>query len=94
MVAKRVPLDGGGYNVDHTASVFMMDSKGRFSGLIDYHENEEMALQKMRRLAACSRGRLVSGEILMAGRNQLRSAKGAEPPSEAGRKQPIHRFGV
>lgn len=51
VVAKKVELDGGGYNVDHTASVFMMDSKGRFAGLIDYHENEEMALQKMRRLA-------------------------------------------
>ncbi len=51
VVAKKVELDGGGYNVDHTASVFMMDSKGHFAGLIDYHENEEMALQKMRRLA-------------------------------------------
>lgn len=51
VVATRVPLDGGGYNVDHTASVFMMDAKGRFAGLIDYHENESMALQKMRRLA-------------------------------------------
>ncbi len=51
VITKKVELDGGGYNVDHTASVFMMDSKSRFTGLIDYHENEATALQKMRRLA-------------------------------------------
>lgn len=51
VIARKVALDGGGYNVDHTASVFMMDARGRFAGLIDYHENEAMALQKMRRLA-------------------------------------------
>jgi protein SCO1/2 len=50
VVAKKVPLAGGGYNVDHTASVFMMDSAGRFAGLIDHHESEEMAVAKMRRL--------------------------------------------
>jgi protein SCO1/2 len=49
-VAKKVPLAGGGYNVDHTASVFMMDSAGRFAGLIDHHESQEMAVAKMRRL--------------------------------------------
>jgi protein SCO1 len=52
VMTKTTPTEGGGYNVDHTASTFMMDSNGRFSGLIDYHENEAMALQKMRRLAA------------------------------------------
>jgi protein SCO1/2 len=52
VVARKAPLDGGGYNVDHTASVFMMDSNGRFAGAIDYHENYEMALAKMQRLLA------------------------------------------
>lgn len=52
VVAKKAPLAGGGYNVDHTASVFMMDSQGRFAGLIDHHESEEMAIAKMRKLAA------------------------------------------
>jgi protein SCO1/2 len=52
VVARKAQLDGGGYNVDHTASVFMMDSNGRFAGAIDYHENNEMALAKMRRLIA------------------------------------------
>jgi protein SCO1 len=49
VVAKKVPTENG-YNVDHTASVFLMDANGRFAGLIDYHEAEEMALAKMRRL--------------------------------------------
>lgn len=52
VVAKKAPLAGGGYNVDHTASVFMMDSAGKFAGLIDHHESEEMALAKMRKLVA------------------------------------------
>ena len=51
VVARKVGLDSGGYNVDHTASVFMMDSKGYFAGLIDYHESENMVLQKMKRLS-------------------------------------------
>ena len=51
-VARKVPQSGGGYTVDHTASVYMIDSAGRFAGLIDYHEDEQMALAKMRRLAA------------------------------------------
>ena len=49
--ARRIPLEGGSYSVDHTASVFMMDSAGRFIGSIDYHENDETAIRKMQRLA-------------------------------------------
>ncbi|MGL4634562.1 MAG: SCO family protein [Beijerinckiaceae bacterium] len=51
-IAKKAPLASGGYNVDHTASMFMMDSTGKFAGMIDHHESEQMALAKMRRLAA------------------------------------------
>ena len=47
---KKVPLASGGYTIDHTASTIMMDRNGRFVGLIDYHENDETALAKMRRL--------------------------------------------
>lgn len=50
-VGKRVETSSG-YNVDHTASVYMIGSDGRFMGLIDYHEAEEMAIAKMRRLLA------------------------------------------
>ena len=46
-----VPTSGDGYTVDHTASMFMMDSQGRFIGTIDFHEDREMALAKIRRLA-------------------------------------------
>lgn len=51
-VGRKVPQPGGGYSVDHTASVYMIDSAGRFAGLIDHHEDEQMAIAKMRRLAA------------------------------------------
>ena len=27
---KKVPLDGGGYTMDHTALVYLMDKEGRF----------------------------------------------------------------
>ena len=45
------PTSGDGYSVDHTATMFMMDSKGRFVGTIDFHENRDMALAKIRRLS-------------------------------------------
>jgi protein SCO1/2 len=48
-VGKRVETSGG-YNVDHTASVYMIGADGRFLGLIDHHEAEEMAIAKIRRL--------------------------------------------
>lgn len=49
-VARKVPRADGGYTIDHTASVFMMDGDGRFAGMIDYHEAEDGALRKMKRL--------------------------------------------
>lgn len=45
-----VPLDGGGYNVDHTASVFLLDSKGQFQGTIAYGEAAQTAVEKLRML--------------------------------------------
>jgi len=49
---QRTELEGGGYNVDHTASVLMLDSAGRFFGTIDYKENRETAIAKVIRLAS------------------------------------------
>lgn len=49
--AKKV--DGGDpdyYLMDHTASIYLLDSEGRFVGTVDYEENPEMALAKLRRL--------------------------------------------
>ena len=47
---QRVPVDGGGYTIDHTASVLLMDSEGRFFGTITYHEAPDVVLAKLRRL--------------------------------------------
>jgi protein SCO1/2 len=47
--AKRVP-SGDGYTMDHTASVYLLDAKGRFRSMIDYHEDSAAALAKIRLL--------------------------------------------
>ncbi len=52
--AKRVPLDGGDYTMDHTATVFTMDARGQFAGTISYQEAEDTALAKIKRLLSTS----------------------------------------
>ncbi|MDG4574506.1 MAG: SCO family protein [Defluviicoccus sp.] len=47
---RRVPLDGGGYTMDHTAMVYLLNQDGRFASTIDYHEDRQTALPKLRRL--------------------------------------------
>ena len=47
---KRVPLDGGGYTIDHSASVFLLDKQGRVVGTIDHKEQEPVALDKLKLL--------------------------------------------
>jgi protein SCO1 len=49
--AKKVPTDDGSYTMDHTASVFLLNSAGDFHGTIAYGENPDTALAKMKRLA-------------------------------------------
>lgn len=52
--AKKVPLDekdpDGDYTMDHTASVFLLDREGRFTGTIAYGENSDVAVQKLENL--------------------------------------------
>ena len=48
--AKKIPMDGGEYNMDHTASVFLMNRDGEFEGTIAYRENSKTAIEKLRRL--------------------------------------------
>jgi protein SCO1/2 len=52
--AKRVPVDekdpNGEYTMDHTASVFLLDSQGRFVSTIAYGENPDVAVQKLQNL--------------------------------------------
>ena len=49
--SRKVPLEGGDYTMDHTASVLLLDAKGDFAGTIAYEENAGAALAKLRRLA-------------------------------------------
>ena len=49
--AVRVPLDDGDYTMDHTATVFLYDRAGDFSGTIAWGENEAQALAKLTNLA-------------------------------------------
>jgi protein SCO1/2 len=47
----RVKLEGGGYTMDHTATVFLLDAEGRFVGTIAYGEDGVAARAKLERLA-------------------------------------------
>jgi protein SCO1/2 len=47
---KKVPLKGGGYTFNHTATVFAADSQGRVVMLIDFQEAPEMVRVKLKRL--------------------------------------------
>jgi len=47
---RRVALSGGGYTMDHTATLYLVGADGRFAGAIDPQEREETALPKLRRL--------------------------------------------
>ncbi len=47
----RSEIEGGGYTMDHTASVILLDAQGRFSATIAYGENSDTALAKLRLLA-------------------------------------------
>ena len=50
--AKKVPLKDGDYSMDHTATVYLIDSKGQFEGTIAYEEDSATALQKLKNLIA------------------------------------------
>ncbi len=47
--SRKVPVEGG-YTMDHTAIVYMMDRQGRFVQSLDPHESESIQLAKLRRL--------------------------------------------
>ena len=49
---KRVPTSDGGYVIDHTAALYLMDPKVRFFGVIPYQEKTDAAVAKLRKLAA------------------------------------------
>jgi protein SCO1/2 len=52
---EKVPSDpknpnGPDYTMNHSASVFLLDGKGRFVGTIDYGESPDVAVQKLKNL--------------------------------------------
>jgi protein SCO1 len=49
IAVQKVPVEGGGYMVNHTASIVVTDASGEFVTLIDYHEDAEAASAKLRR---------------------------------------------
>ncbi|SCB37979.1 SCO family protein [Rhizobium lusitanum] len=48
--AKKVPSPDGGYTMDHTASVLLVDASGNLRGTIAYQEDAVVALQKIKNL--------------------------------------------
>ena len=47
--AKRVPLDSGGYTMDHTAIVYLMDKQGRFVAPFNMKRRPAEAAAELRR---------------------------------------------
>jgi protein SCO1/2 len=47
--AKKVPLEGGGYTMDHTALVYLMDKQGRFVAPFSLKRRPEEAAADLRR---------------------------------------------
>ncbi len=48
---EKVPGANGDYEMDHTATIFLLNSKGQFHGTIAYGENPDTAFEKIKRLA-------------------------------------------
>lgn len=48
--ARKTPLENGGYNYDHSASVLLFDRNGRLFEPIGYQEGFDRAIAKMKRL--------------------------------------------
>jgi protein SCO1 len=50
--SQKVPTPGGDYSVDHTATVFLLDRNGKFVATLSPEEGNDVALDKLRRIAA------------------------------------------
>lgn len=50
--SQKVEQPGGGYSVDHSAAVFLMDRNGKFVATISPEEGDGVALEKLKRLQA------------------------------------------
>ena len=47
---RKVPTEGQDYTMDHSATLFLMDSKGEFYGTSNFQEPEETRRSKLRQL--------------------------------------------
>ncbi|MBL4916374.1 SCO family protein [Szabonella alba] len=47
--ARRVPLEGGSYTMDHSAYVMLFDDQGRYNQIFTYQEDPEQVTAKLRR---------------------------------------------
>jgi protein SCO1/2 len=47
----KVPQPGGGYSVDHSAAVFLMDRNGKFVATLSPDEGDPVVLDKLRRIS-------------------------------------------
>jgi protein SCO1/2 len=47
---RKVPTEGSDYTIDHSATLFLMDSKGEFYGTSNFQEPEETRRGKLRQL--------------------------------------------
>ena len=52
--ARKVPGEDGSYTMDHTASVFLLNSKAELVSTIDYQEAADKALAKLKRVIGAS----------------------------------------
>jgi protein SCO1/2 len=48
---QKVALEGGGYTMDHSTTVYLMDARGQLSDVIAYKEPDADAIAKLRQLA-------------------------------------------
>ena len=50
--SRKVEQPGGGYSVDHTATVILIDRNGQFVATLSPEENDKVALEKLQRITA------------------------------------------
>ena len=50
--SRKVEQPGGGYSVDHTASVILLDRNGQFVATLSPEEGDQVALEKLKRITA------------------------------------------
>jgi protein SCO1 len=49
---RKVPMEGGGYTMDHSAVIYLMGPNGNFVTVIPYQEDDASAVAKLKNLAA------------------------------------------